>query len=68
MDNSSTSSHWNLLEPLKANQYITAYMSLFSGTGKQQKDDGNFILKSDYGGGYALYMYVLTSDTGFSLV
>jgi hypothetical protein len=45
-----------------ANQYITAYMSLFSGTGKQQRDEGNDLERSDYAGGYALYAFDLTPD------
>jgi hypothetical protein len=55
--------HIKPLEPnYGANQYITAYMSLFSGTGKQQKDEGNFIERRDFPGGYALYAYDLTPD------
>ena len=43
-----------------ANQYITAYMSLFSGTGKQQRDEGNDLARDDYARGYALYAFDLT--------
>jgi hypothetical protein len=45
-----------------ANQFVNAYMSLYSGTGKQQKDEGNFIERSEYSGGYALYAFDLTPD------
>ena len=37
-------------------------MSLFSGTGKQQRDEGNDIAREDYSGGYALYAFDLTQD------
>jgi len=35
-------------------------MSLFSGTGKQQKDEGN--ARTDYPGGYTLYAFDLIPD------
>ncbi len=55
--------HIKPLEPnFDANQFISAYMSLYSGTGKQQKDEGNQIERSDYGNGYALYAFDLTPD------
>jgi len=37
-------------------------MSLFSGTGKQQRDEGNDISREDYSGGYTLYAFDLTPD------
>jgi hypothetical protein len=37
-------------------------MSLFSGTGKQQKVEGTDIARSDFDGGYALYAFDLTPD------
>ena len=37
-------------------------MTLYSGTGKQHKDEGNFIERTDYNGGYALYAFDLTPD------
>ena len=43
-------------------QYIASYMSLFSGTGKQQKDKGNDITRTDYPAGYTLYAFDLTPD------
>jgi len=55
--------HIKPLEPnFAAHQYIASYMSLFSGTGKQQKDEGNDIARTDYPGGYALYAFDLTPD------
>jgi hypothetical protein len=55
--------HIKPLEPnFTANQFVNAYMSLYSGTGKQQKDEGNLIERSDYSGGYALYAFDLTPD------
>lgn len=44
------------------NQYITAYMSLYSGTGKYKKDEGNLIDREDFSNGYALYAFDLTPD------
>ncbi len=43
-------------------QYVTAYMSLFTATGKNGKDEGNDITRRDYPGGYALYAFDLTPD------
>ena len=37
-------------------------MSLFSGIGKPQRDEGNDIAREDYSGGYALYAFDLTPD------
>jgi len=55
--------HIKPLEPnFTAHQYVEAYMSLFSGTGKQQKDEGTDIARSDFDGGYALYAFDLTPD------
>jgi hypothetical protein len=51
------------IEPnFAANNYIGAYMSLFSGTGKQQRDEGNDIQRDDFPRGYALYAFDLTPD------
>jgi len=38
-------------------QYIRAYDTLFTGTGKLSKDEGLFITREDYGNGYALYAF-----------
>ena len=37
-------------------------MSLFAGSGKLQKDEGNDITREDYAGGYSLYCFDLTPD------
>ena len=54
------------IKPLEPNfvtrQTVAAYMSLFSGTGKQQRDEGNDISREDYSGGYTLYAFDLTPD------
>jgi hypothetical protein len=54
------------IKPLKcnygANEYISSYMSLFSGTGRQNRDLGLDINRSDYKNGYALYAFDLTPD------
>ena len=53
------------LKPSFANrQYIQAYMSLFSGTGKENRDEGNDIAREDYPNCYALYAYDLRVDLG----
>ena len=66
----------HMVRPIQPNyglrQYIRAYDSLFSGTGKLCKDEGLDISRDDYGDGYALYAFDLTADLGeddhFSLV
>jgi hypothetical protein len=55
--------HIKSLEPnFVTNQTIRAYMSLFSGTGKPQRGEGNDIAREDYSGGYTLYAFDLTPD------
>jgi len=44
------------------NLYLSAFSSLFSGTGKLHKDEGNFIDRAEFAGGYALYAFDLTPD------
>jgi len=43
-------------------RYISSYLSLFSATGKINKDDGNGIDRNEYGSGYALYAFDLSPD------
>ena len=43
-------------------QYITSFMSLFSGTGKANRDEGNGIDRSEFANGYALYAFDLSPD------
>jgi hypothetical protein len=54
------------VKPLEVNfangQYINAYASLFMGTGKWMRDEGNQIAREDFAGGYALYAFDLTPD------
>jgi len=51
------------IEPnFNTNNYITAYSSLFAGTGKLMKDEGTDIKREDFSGGYALYVFDLTAD------
>lgn len=53
-------------KPLEINfanhQFINAYASLFMGTGKWMRDEGNLISREDFPGGYALYAFDLTPD------
>ena len=44
------------------NQFINAYATLFMGTGKWMRDEGNDIGREDFSGGYALYAFDLTPD------
>jgi hypothetical protein len=44
------------------NQYITSFMSLFNGTGKENRDEGNDIDRSAFADGYALYAFDLSPD------
>ena len=54
------------IRPLKPNyagrQYIRAFMSLFFGTGKENRDEGNDITREDYPRGYELYAIDLSPD------
>jgi hypothetical protein len=54
------------IKPLTANfetgQYISAYMSMFSGIGKENRDEGNDISRTDFGSGYGIYCFDLTAD------
>ena len=43
-------------------QTICAYMSLFSGSNKWRRDEGNEINRRDYEGGYTLFCYDLSPD------
>ena len=54
------------IKPLEVNfenrQFINAYASLYMGTGKWMRDEGNQIAREDFDGGYALYAFDLTPD------
>jgi hypothetical protein len=54
------------LKPLKPDyetgQFAECYMSLFTGTNKVNRDEGNFISPAEYPNGYALYAFDLTPD------
>ena len=54
------------IRPLKpkhaSRQYTQAFMSLFSGTGKENRDEGNDITREDYSKCYALYGFDLSPD------
>ena len=43
-------------------QYVTSFLSLFNGTGKQNRDEGNYIDLSDFASGYALYAFDVSPD------
>ena len=45
-------------------QFVDAYMSLFTGTNKINRDEGNYISREDYSRGYSLYVYDLSPDLG----
>ena len=44
--------------------YVRAYNTLFSGTGKVFKDEGNGLDRTSFSKGYALYAFDLTPDLG----
>ena len=54
------------IKPLHCNyntgEYIQSFMTLFNGTGKCYRDEGNDISRGDYNNGYALYAFDLTPD------
>ena len=54
------------IKPLTSNfaqrQYISAFMSLFSGTGKANRDERNGIDRSAFANGYELYAFDLRPD------
>ena len=58
--------HTQPVKPLKPNfnchQYIQVILSLFSGTGKENRDVGTDIAREDYHNGYALYAFDLSPD------
>lgn len=60
--------HQSGIKPMELNygdrQYIRAYNTLFSGTGKISKDEGNAIDRDDFANGYALYAFDLSADLG----
>jgi hypothetical protein len=43
-------------------QYITSYLGLFNGIGKDNRDEGNDIDREEFANGYALYAFDLTPD------
>ena len=55
-----------LINPLKPNfegdNYVRSYHTLFSGTDKMNKDEGNAITRKEYPKGYTLYAFNLTPD------
>jgi len=54
------------LKPLQPNfnedLYVRTYNTLFTGTNKINRDEGNYIAREDYKRGYALYAFDLTAD------
>jgi hypothetical protein len=51
-----------LVMNFKNDQYVDAYMNLFTGSGKENQDEGNDISRKDFANGYALYVFDLTPD------
>ena len=54
------------IKPIEMNvaehQYISGYLSLFSGLGKLNRDEGNEITRDDYVAGYTLFAFDLSPD------
>jgi hypothetical protein len=44
------------------NHYINAYMGMYSGTRKENQDEGNGINRTEFSRGYSLYVFDLTAD------
>jgi len=44
--------------------YVRGFNTLFSGTGKVFRDEGNALDRKNFSGGYALYAFDLMSDLG----
>jgi len=44
--------------------YVREFNTLFSGTGKVFRDEGNALDKKNFSGGYALYAFKLTLHLG----
>ena len=51
-----------LMPNYKTNNFTAEYLTLFSGSGKLNKNDGNYITKEDYAQGYAIYVIDLDSN------
>ena len=55
-------------QPLKQNYkgglYVPAYLSLFTGLGSYNSDEGNYISRSDYPRGYTLYLFDIDGKRG----
>ena len=45
-------------------QYVSAYLSLFTGIGKFRLNEGNYILREEYAGGNAIYVYDIAGKEG----
>ena len=62
--------HTQPVKPLKPNfdnqQYIQACLSLFSGTGKENRDECNDMARKDYPNDYAMYAFDLSPDLAIS--
>ena len=54
------------LKPIQPNfeagLYVQTYNTLFAGTCKLNRDEGNYISREDYADGYTLYAFDLTAD------
>jgi hypothetical protein len=51
-----------LVMDFEKNLYVNAYMSMYSGCRKENQDEGNGIERTEYAGGYSLYVFDLTPD------
>ena len=53
-----------LTTDFERSMYVRGFNTLFSGTGKVFRDEGNALDGKNFSGGYALYAFELTSDLG----
>ena len=45
-------------------QFVSAYLSLFTGVGKFDQNEGNFITRSDFSSGYSVFLFDVSGRRG----
>jgi hypothetical protein len=48
----------------KNDQYVSAYLSMFTGTFKHQMNEGNYISRDEFKSGYCLYVFDVSGRQG----
>ena len=52
----------------KNRNYVGEYLTLFTGTGKYMEDKENYITRADYGKGYAIYLFDISTTHNKDIV